>query len=71
MREERITVTLAADGTLRAETRGLKGTACETELAELLEGIASIHDVMHTSEAREKQPEVRVDRTAKLTRGKP
>ncbi len=71
MKEERMTVVIAADGSLRAETRGLKGSACEVELEALLSDIASIHEVTPTAEAREKEPEVHTTRTAHVTRGKP
>lgn len=71
MKEERITVVIATDGGLRAETRGLKGGACEVELEALLSEIASIHEVTSTAEAREKEPEVHTTRTARVTREKP
>ncbi len=71
MKEERITVVIASDGALRAETRGLKGSACEVELEALLSEIASINEVRPTAEAREKEPEAHTTRTARVTKGKP
>ncbi|WP_438040195.1 DUF2997 domain-containing protein [Sorangium sp. So ce128] len=54
MKEEKITITISPDGRLRAETRGLKGDACDRELAGLLAELAEIHEVEHTVEARER-----------------
>ncbi len=60
MREEKITVSIGPDGTLHAETKGIKGKTCETELAELLAEIAVVNGTTPTAEAREKEPDVRV-----------
>jgi hypothetical protein len=62
MKEEIIVVTIGADGKLRAETEGLKGKACERELAELLADIASISEVTRMAEADEPETEAHVRR---------
>jgi hypothetical protein len=56
MKEDKIEITISSDGSLAAKTKGLKGAECDTELADLLDEIAAIHEVEHTAEAREQPP---------------
>ena len=45
MREQRITVTIDADGKMSAKTDGLKGETCIEELEALLSELAELDDV--------------------------
>ena len=54
MKEQRITVTIDADGKMSAKTDGLKGETCIEELEALLSELAELDDVEHTREYREK-----------------
>ena len=54
MREQRITVTIDAEGKMSAKTDGLKGETCIEELETLLSELAELDDVTHTREYREK-----------------
>ena len=65
MKEQRITVTIAADGKMSAKTSGLKGETCIEELEALLSELAELEDVEHTREYREKNPT-----TGQKTKGK-
>ena len=56
MKEQRITVTIDAEGKMSAKTDGLKGEACIEELEALLSELAELDDVTHTREYREKDP---------------
>ena len=56
MKEQRITVTIDADGKMSAKTSGLKGETCIEELEALLSELAEIEDVKHTREYHEKDP---------------
>jgi hypothetical protein len=56
MREQRIVVTIDADGKMSAKTSGLKGEACIEELEALLSELAELEDVEHTREYKEKNP---------------
>ena len=58
MREQRITVTIDADGKMSAKTDGLKGETCIEELEALLSELAELDDVKHTREYKEKDPEL-------------
>ncbi len=58
MREQRIVVTIDADGKMSAKTSGLKGEACIEELEALLSELAELEDVEHTREYQEKDPVV-------------
>lgn len=54
MREQRITVTIDAEGKMSAKTNGLKGETCIEELEALLSELAELDDVKHTKEYNEK-----------------
>ena len=54
MKEQRITVTIDADGKMSAKTNGLKGETCIEELEALLSELAELEDVKHTREYHEK-----------------
>ena len=56
MKEQRITVTIDAEGKMSAKTDGLKGETCIEELEALLSELAELDDVTHTREYREKDP---------------
>ena len=56
MREQRITVTIDAEGKMSAKTDGLKGETCIEELEVLLAELAELDNVTHTREYREKDP---------------
>ena len=56
MKEQRITVTIDAEGKMSAKTNGLKGETCIEELEALLSELAELDDVTHTREYREKDP---------------
>jgi hypothetical protein len=57
MREQRITVTIDAEGKMTAKTSGLKGETCIEELEALLSELAELDDVEHTREYQEKEPQ--------------
>ena len=57
MREQRITVTIDADGKMSAKTDGLKGETCIEELEALLSELAELDDVKHTREYRKRTQE--------------
>ena len=56
MKEQRITVTIDAEGKMTAKTSGLKGEACIEELEALLSELAELDDIEHTREYHEKDP---------------
>ena len=56
MKEQRITVTIDADGKMSAKTNGIKGETCIEELEDLLSELAELDDVKHTKEYHEKDP---------------
>ena len=56
MKEQRITVTIDAEGKMSAKTDGVKGETCIEELEALLSELAELDDVTHTREYREKDP---------------
>ena len=56
MKEQRITVTIDADGKMSAKTNGIKGETCVEELEALLSELAELDDVQHTREYHEKDP---------------
>ena len=56
MKEQRITVTIDAEGKMSAKTDGLKGETCIEGLEALLSELAELDDVTHTREYREKDP---------------
>ena len=56
MKEQRITVTIDADGKMSAKTNGIKGETCIEELEALLSELAELDDVKHTKEYHEKDP---------------
>ena len=56
MKEQRVTVTIDAEGKMSAKTAGLKGETCIEELEALLSELAELDDVTHTREYREKDP---------------
>ena len=59
MKEQRITVTIDAEGKMSAKTTGLKGETCIEELEALLSELAEIENVEHTKEYHEKDPQMR------------
>ena len=56
MKEQRIIVTIDAEGKMSAKTNGLKGKTCIEELEALLSELAELDDVHHTHEYRETDP---------------
>tara|TARA_B100000767_G_C19259490_1_gene326615 strand:+ start:89 stop:304 length:216 start_codon:yes stop_codon:yes gene_type:complete len=58
MKEQRITVTIDAEGKMSAKTNGLKGETCIEELEALLSELAELDDVKHTREYKEKDSRV-------------
>ncbi|HIG20509.1 MAG TPA: DUF2997 domain-containing protein [Candidatus Poseidoniales archaeon] len=56
MKEQRIVVTIDADGKMSAKTTGLKGETCIEELEALLAELAELDGVEHTREYHEKEP---------------
>ena len=57
MREQRITVTIDADGKMSAKDEtDSKGETCIEELEALLSELAELDDVTHTREYKEKDP---------------
>lgn len=58
MKEQRITVTIDAEGKMSAKTDGLKGETCIEELESLLSELAELDDVKHTREYKEKDSRV-------------
>ena len=58
MKEQRITVTIDAEGKMSAKTDGLKGETCIEELEALLSELAELDDVKHTREYKEKNSRV-------------
>lgn len=69
MREEKIEITILADGKLSAATDGLKGKECDAELSALLSDIAFVYEVEHTAEAREQPPAQRQIKRNEIRRG--
>ena len=65
MKEQRITVTIDADGKMSAKTFGLKGETCIEELEALLSELAELEDIEHTREFHEKD-----SRSAQKTQSK-
>ena len=59
MKEERIVVTIDANGTMTAKTTGIKGERCIEELEALLSELAELDEVQHTREYKEKDATVR------------
>tara|TARA_S200000501_G_C20745558_1_gene709345 strand:- start:261 stop:476 length:216 start_codon:yes stop_codon:yes gene_type:complete len=58
LKEQRITVTIDAEGKMSAKTDGLKGETCIEELEALLSELAELDDVKHTREYKEKDSRV-------------
>ena len=58
MKEQRITVTIDAEGKMSAKTDGLKGETCIEELEALLSELVELDDVKHTREYKEKDSRV-------------
>lgn len=54
MKEQRITVTIDAEGKMSAKTAGLKGETCIEELEALLSELAELDNITHTKEYRDK-----------------
>lgn len=50
MPEQRIVVTIDANGKINAETRGVKGEVCVSELQELLGEVADLESITKTDE---------------------
>ena len=60
MKEERIVVTIDANGTMTAKTTGIKGERCIEELEALLSELAELDEIQHTREYKEKDAPVRM-----------
>jgi len=69
MREQRITVTIDAEGKMSAKTNGLKGETCIEELEALLSELAELDDVKHTKEYNEKDPRAAQNQSIKQKLG--
>ena len=59
MKEERIVVTIDANGTMTAKTTGIKGERCIEELEALLSELAELDEIQHTREYKEKDASVK------------
>ena len=59
MKEERIVVTIDANGTMTAKTTGIKGDRCIEELEALLSELAELDEIQHTREYKEKDAPVK------------
>ena len=59
MKEERIVVTIDANGTMTAKTTGIKGERCIEELEALLSELAELDEIQHTREYKEKDAHVK------------
>ena len=59
MKEERIVVTIDANGTMTAKTTGIKGERCIEELEALLSELAELDEIQHTREYMEKDAPVK------------
>ena len=59
MKEERIVVTIDANGTMTAKTTGIKGERCIEELEALLSELAELDEIQHTREFKEKDAPVK------------
>ena len=59
MKEERIVVTIDANGTMTAKTTGIKGKRCIEELEALLSELAELDEIQHTREFKEKDAPVK------------
>lgn len=59
MKEERIVVTIDADGAMTAKTSGIKGERCIDELEALLSELAELDEIQHTREFKEKDAPVK------------
>lgn len=46
MKEQRITIDIAADGTLHADAEGFSGDACVKDLERLLESLGSVDGIV-------------------------
>lgn len=69
MREQRITVTIDADGKMSAKTNGIKGEACIEELEALLAELAELDEIEHTREYQEKDPRAAQSTQSKIKLG--
>ena len=69
MKEQRITVTIDADGKMSAKTNGIKGETCIEELKALLSELAELDGVQHTREYHEKDPRAAQSRSTKQRLG--
>lgn len=59
MKEERIVVTIDADGAMTAKTSGIKGERCIDELEALLSELAELDEIQHTREFKEKDAPIK------------
>ena len=72
MKEERIVVTIDANGTMTAKTTGIKGERCIEELEALLSELAELDEIQHTREYKEKDAQSRsITATSTSWRWKP
>ena len=69
LKEQRITVTINADGKMSAKTNGIKGETCIEELEALLSELAELDDVQHTREYHEKDPRAAQSQSTKQRLG--
>ena len=59
IKEERIVITIDADGAMTAKTSGIKGERCIEELEALLSELAELDEIQHTREFKEKDAPVK------------
>jgi hypothetical protein len=59
MKEERIVVTIDANGTMTAKTTGIKGERCIEELEALLSELAELDEIHYTREYKERDAPVK------------
>ncbi len=67
MPEQRIVVTIDANGKINAETHGVKGEVCVSELQELLGEMADLESVTKTDEYYQRN-ELHVQKTQNVGR---
>ena len=68
MKENKIIITISKDGSIKLETKGIKGSLCVTEVDEILKGIDVINNSSYTSEYYEQEEEL--NKKTRVTVGK-
>lgn len=66
MKEIKITVTIHKDGSIKSETKGIKGKKCVNELEELFKDIAEINSFQNTPEYFELEEQVTETKKVKV-----